>query len=207
MKSRFFIWSFVVAVVSVPVIVFGFVSWYRNNWSSLPVFGEKGHTIDSFGFSNQNGNSVLFNEWKGKIVVANFFFTHCPVVCPKIMHNLKKVQEIFFGDHQVQINSFSVDPERDSTSRLKFYAEQTGITGSWNLITGDKKQIYRLARKSFLVDATDGDGGPADFIHSDQIVLIDQQERVRGYYLGTDATDIDQLIKDIRRLKEDYKTN
>jgi protein SCO1/2 len=102
------------------------------------------------------------------------------------------------------INSFTVDPERDSVGQLKSYAGKMDIHDNWQLITGEKKEIYKLARKSLLVVATDGDGGPNDFIHSELLVLVDQAKRIRGFYNGTDDAEVNNLLRDIKRLEKEY---
>jgi protein SCO1/2 len=119
-------------------------------------------------------------------------------------NNLKSIVEMYKGDDNIIINSFTVDPERDSVDRLKKYAQQFGVkTNNWNFLTGNKREIYKLARNSFLIIATDGDGGPEDFIHSEKLVLIDKKKRIRGYYRGTDKRDVNQLINDINKLKHE----
>jgi protein SCO1/2 len=200
------IWLFVTTVVLLPITVFGVVAWYENNYVQLPVFGEKDHKIDDFNMINQDGEKISVKNWENKIIVADFFFTHCASICPRMTINLKNVQQAFVNDQTVLINSFTVDPDRDSSSRLQTYATQFGINNvNWNLLTSDKKQIYRLARKSFLVVATDGDGGPNDFIHSEKLVLIDTEKKIRGFYNGTDASEVNQLIKDIGKLKKERR--
>ena len=189
-------------VLFVPFSVFGVVKWYERNYQALPILGPEGHKITQFNLVNQHGSSITLDAWKDKIVVANYFFTHCPVICPKMTYNLKRVQA-YAGIKNLEINSFSVDPERDSVSQLQSYAERFEINGKWNLITGNKKQLYALARKSFLVVATDGDGGPNDFLHSDKLVLIDTKQRIRGFYDGTDEASTNALIKDIEKLSKE----
>jgi protein SCO1/2 len=203
MRNKFSTWMFLALVIALPVTVFAVVNWYEINVQQLPVINATEYPVENFHLTNQQGEVRSPDAWKGKIVVANFFFTHCPVICPKMMRQLKRVEEVYINDPQLLINSFSVDPEHDSQSRLKTYATQMGINGAWDLLTGDKQQIYRLARKSFAVSATDGDGGPTDFIHSDKLILLDKQKRIRGYYNGTEQTEVDQLIKDIQRLRNE----
>jgi protein SCO1/2 len=164
--------------------------------------GPAGHVIDNFSLTNQQGNASSIKDWEGKIVVANYFFTHCPVVCPKMTYQLKRVQA-YSGVKNLQLASFSVDPERDSVPNLQAFAKRFTINGNWQLLTGNKQQLYRLARKSFMLVATDGDGGPEDFIHSENLVLIDPQRRIRGYYEGTNEASVNQLIKDIQRLNNE----
>jgi len=204
MRNMSNIWVFVAAVLFIPFTVFGVVKWYENNHQRLPILGPKNHKIADFNLIDQHGSNTSLNDWEGKIIVANYFFTYCPVVCPKMTYNLKRVQA-YAGIENLQINSFSVDPERDSVPQLEKFANRFNIKGNWSLITGDKKQLYALARKSFLIVATDGDGGPNDFIHSEQLVLIDTKMRIRGFYTGTDEAATNQLIKDIQRLSKEIR--
>ena len=157
-----------------------------------------------FHLLNQNGIETSLSDSENKIIVANFFFSHCPSICPKMFNNLKRVQAYAEIDN-LQINSFTVDPLRDSVQRLRTFARLYEIKGDWNLLTGDKIELYRLARKSFLITATDGDGGENDFIHSDLLVLIDTHKRIRGYYNGTDIEAVNKLIKDIEKLAKEKK--
>jgi protein SCO1/2 len=198
------IWVFVAAVVLIPVGVFGVVKWYEHTYTRLPVLGGEGHTIADFSLPNQHGSTTTLKDWKGKIVVADFFFTHCPVVCPKMTRSLKRVQQLYMNDKDLLIASFTVDPERDSVAQLAKYAAKMDITKNWTLLTGPKKDLYLLARKSFLITATDGDGGPDDFIHSELLILVDPEQRIRGYYNGTIPAEVDDLVRDIQRLKEEY---
>jgi len=204
MGRKFNIWLFVAVVVILPLSVYAVVNWYERSVQALPVLISKTHTIADYRLVNQLGKESSIKNWEGKIVVANFFFTHCPYVYPKMTNNLKKVQKANVGDKNLLFVSFSVDPERDSSEQLQEFARRFNIDESnWQLLTGSKKEIYRLARKSFQVIATDGDGGENDFIHSDQLVLIDAQKRIRGYYEGTEEKETDQLIKDIKKLENE----
>jgi protein SCO1/2 len=204
LKRSFSIWLFFLLCFATPVAVFGIVQWYEKNKSVLPQYGGPQHRMEEFKLRNQQGMEVSLSKWKEKIVVANFFFTHCPVVCPKMMNELKYVKQSIGDDGNVCFVSLTVDPQRDSVGRLKDYAQRFGIpTSGWDLLTGDKKQIYRLARKSFLLVATDGDGGANDFIHSDQLVLIDRKLHIRGFYRGTERQDAEQLLIDIKKLKNE----
>ncbi len=198
--TKYSYWLFIALVMIVPVTVFAMVKWYENNYTALPVLGGENHRIADFTLADQHGSIVSLKNWENKIVVADFFFTHCPVICPKMTRSLKKVQAVYNSNTQLQLASFSVDPERDSVRQLKKYAERMDVAGNWLLLTGSKKELYKLARKSFLVTATDGDGGPQDFIHSELLILIDKQKRIRGFYNGTIALEVDELIRDISRL-------
>jgi protein SCO1 len=203
--KKYNVWLFVAAVVLLPMGVFAVVKWYEHGYTKLPVFGGQNHTIADFQLVDQHGATTSLKSWDDKIVVADFFFTHCPVVCPKMTRSLKKVQQLYADEKDLLISSFSVDPERDSAARLKEFAERMDIKDNWQLITGDKKEIYKLARNSFKIVATDGDGGPDDFIHSELLVLVDKEGRIRGYYNGTDGEDVNNLLRDINRLKKEYR--
>lgn len=184
----------------IPTTVFAIVKWAEKNWTPLPVYRNENQVIKDFHLQNQYGRVVRLNDWSQKIVVADFFFTHCPSICPKMTAGLKNVQAAFAGQNDLQLNSFSVDPVRDSVPQLKAYANRFGIQQNWNLLTGSKKEIYNLARNCFSLVATDGDGGEQDFIHSEKLVLVDKQQRIRGYYNGTSEKDVQQLINDIQKL-------
>ncbi len=203
MKSGKGLYLFVLAVVVVPLSVFGITQWYESHFQKLPILGPEHHVISSFQFKDQEGKWIDNRSWKGKIVVADFFFTSCPAVCPKVVYQLKRVQT--YGDKNILINSFTVDPERDSVGKLKSYANHMGIGNNWFLLTGDKISLYRFARKDLMIVATDGDGGPTDFIHSENLVLIDPLGRIRGYYKGTDEADVNGLIHDIEKLKIEFE--
>ncbi len=196
------IWLFVGVVVILPITVFGFTSWYESHVKRLPLAGPENHIVGDFHFTSQYGQFVDAALWKNKIVVANFFFTSCPAICPRMMYQLKRVQA--YADQKILISSFTVDPLRDSAARLRTYADRMGIKNNWLLLTGNKTDLYRFARKDMLIDATEGDGGPEDFIHSDNILLIDPNRRIRGYYRGTDETEVNRLIHDIDRLKNEF---
>ncbi len=194
-----------------PLVVYSGFLFFEQKFQKLTVFGKEEivngkkiqHTIAGFELVNQDGVKKGIEDWTGKIVVVDFFFTHCPVICPKMTANLKRVQEAF-SDNEILINSFSVDPQRDSAVQLKKYSEKFRINlDNWQLLTGDKKDIYKLARNSFMLVATDGDGGPDDFIHSEKLTLIDKKKMIRGYYDGTNEKDTDQLIYDIKKLQDE----
>lgn len=194
---------FLIAILIVPLISMTIFDLVESNYKKLPTF-KRTHHLQRFHFVNQDGIIKSDSNWAGKIVVANFFFTNCPVVCPKMISNIKKLHATFETDSNLLFNSFTVDPERDSVGRLNSYAHERKILfNNWDLLTGDKKEIYTLARNGFMVVATDGDGGPDDFIHSEKVVLMDQKSEIRGYYDGTSDKDIGQLIKDIKKLKHE----
>ena len=204
MRKNYSIWIFVAAVVILPMGVFALVKWYETSFTKLPIMGGSGHVIEDFTMINHHGSTTSTTDWKNKIVVTDFFFTHCPSVCPKMTRSMKTVQQANFNRRDLELISITVDPERDDPSRLNEYAKEMDIKGNWQLLTDEKKNIYKLARNSFKIVATDGDGGPDDFIHSELIVLIDKEKRIRGYYNGTEESEVETLLKDIERLRREY---
>jgi len=193
-------------VFVLPVTAWSLLNLYEKKIERLPVLGKtKTHRIEDFKLINQDGRERGTVNWDNKIAVVNFFFTHCPVICPAMTNNLKTVNKAYENDDEILFNSISVDPDRDSPDQLQAYSRRFHIqTAKWDLLTGNKKDIYKLARNSFMVVATDGDGGPDDFIHSERLVLIDKQRRIRGYYDGTSRKETDQLIIDIKKLKNEH---
>ena len=163
---------------------------------------KKYHRIADFSLVNQNGDTITQEDYRDKIYVADFFFTTCPTICPIMTANLVDVQAALADDNQVLLLSHSVTPEIDSVPQLKKYAIEKGVNDAkWNLVTGDKKQIYELARKSYLAVQEDGDGGPFDMIHTENFILVDKQRRIRGFYDGTREEEMDRLLSDIEILK------
>ena len=166
---------------------------------------KKFHKIAPFTLTNQNGKTVTEHDYNNKIYVADFFFTTCPSICPKMTENMGQLQNEFLEDTQIKFISFSVTPQIDSVQQLKKYAIEKGVNDSkWNLVTGNKKEIYSLARKSYLAVKDDGDAGQFDMIHTENFILIDPEKRIRGFYDGTDIEAMNTLITDISILKEEY---
>ena len=166
----------------------------------------KFHKIADFSLINQNGETITQENYNDKIYVADFFFTTCQTICPIMTDHMRQIQDELISDSDVLLLSHSVTPEIDSVAQLKRYAIKKGVNDTkWNLVTGDKKQIYELARKSYLAVKTDGDGGPFDMVHTENFMLIDKKKQIRGFYDGTNAEDIERLIDDIAIVKEEYK--
>ena len=162
------------------------------------------HKIDDFSLVNQN-NEIITNEtYDGKIYIADFFFTTCPGICPIMKENMIELQDEFINDNDVLLLSHTVTPEIDSVSVLKKYSQETGVLDTkWNMVTGDKKQIYNLARKSYLVAEDIESPRQYDMIHTENFVLVDSKRRIRGFYDGTDSDVMDNLISDIKILKKE----
>ena len=168
-------------------------------------FKRKYHTIADFSLTNQNGETITQDNYKDKIYVADFFFTTCPTICIAMTDHMLQIQNEILNDDEVMLLSHSVTPEIDSVAQLKKYAIEKGVVDrKWNLVTGDKKEIYELARKSYLAVLDDGDGGPFDMIHTENFMLIDKKRQIRGFYDGTNPEDIQMLLDDIKTPKAEY---
>jgi protein SCO1/2 len=177
----------------------------------LPVLGPKSldkkndtiyHTVGEFQFTNQFNETVTNATVKDKIYVADFFFATCQSICPVMSGNLKDVQKEFENDKSFLILSHSVNPLHDTVEVLKNYGETYGAKkGKWHLLTGNKKQIYELAKSAYLVNALEDDGSEEGFLHSELFLLVDKKGRIRGMYDGTDKAAITKLIADIKLLK------
>ncbi len=172
------------------------------------------HFIADFSFTNQNGKTITQKDYEGKIYVADFFFTTCKSICPKMTTNLVDVQKAFLNNPKVKLLSFTVTPDIDSVSVLKDYAKINGVVDAkWNLVTGDKKAIYTMARKSYLAVKQGKPEEQYDMVHTENFVLVDSKKRVRGFYDGTNLDgptepgikNVKQLIEDINWLLEEEK--
>src|SRR5436190_7188033 len=161
----------------------------------------KYHTIADFSFTNQNGKIITQKDYEGKIYVADFFFTTCQTICPMMTRNMVDVQKAVINNPKVMLLSHSVLPDQDSVPVLKKYALEKGVVDAkWNLVTGDKKAIYGIARKSYLAVKTANASEMYDMVHTENFVLVDAKKRIRGFYDGTNKEEIKRLINDINFL-------
>lgn len=203
-------------VLLIPVGIVLFLHRYGKNHYEIPVyfsnaadmssdlcvFEEGQHYIPSFSFTDQLNKDVNEKWLENKYTIVDFIFTNCPSICKDMSSQMLRVQEAFRDDEQLQLLSFTVDPERDTPATLKEYAARVGVkSNNWRFVTGDKEELYKVARCGFLLPVQSGDGGDEDFIHSNKLVLVDSQKRIRGYYNGDDREDVDRLIQEIRLLK------
>lgn len=180
----------------------------------LPIFGPKEfiegvdkdtvyHTVPFWSFQNQEGKMVGTTDYQGEIYIADFFFSHCPSICPEMLENMKQVQEEL-KDLNVNIISYTVDPKNDNVERLKWYAEENEIdTKNWNFVTGIQQDIYKLGVKGYLVPNQEDALAPGGFLHSEKFILIDKKSRIRGFYDGTEQEQLKQLIKDVKTLSKE----
>lgn len=170
----------------------------------------KDHHIADFAFTNQNGKTITQKDYEGKIYVADFFFTTCPTICPIMTDNMVWLQERIKNNPKVMLLSHSVTPDTDTPEVLKAYAKEKGVIDSkWNLVTGDKKDIFYIARKSYLAVKTTTSDELYDMVHTENFILVDGKGRIRGFYNGTNLDkdvegekNVEQLLEDINWLSE-----
>lgn len=164
------------------------------------------HTVTDFSLTDQTGATITQKNLEGKMYVTDFFFTTCTGICPVMSTQMQRVYEKYKTDTTISFVSHTVDPEGDSVPVMAAYAAKHGAqAGHWYFLTGDKKQIYDLARYSYLITATVGDGGAEDFVHSQFFALVDKNKHIRGLYDGTDSTQVDKLIGDMEIMKKVYR--
>jgi len=163
------------------------------------------HQIPAFSMVNQEGDTITEADFEGKIYVTDFFFTFCPGICSRMTANMMLLQEAFEEDDEVMLLSHSVTPRRDSVPVLKAYAADRDISATkWHLVTGDQDQIYRLGREAYFVEEDQGlEKDEDDFLHTENFVLIDQNRHIRGIYNGLNRAALNQLIADIKTLKQE----
>lgn len=200
-------------VLFLPSVAYLVLYSGKNNFRHLEIYGPKEvsaagdtlyHTITPFKLTNQLGKPVTDQDLDGKIYVANFFFVKCPEICPKMNTQLKRVADKFFGRSEVMFVSHTVNPEQDSVPVLFDYATKYGANhNQWWFLTGDKESIYELARTGYMVAAAEGKGKD-DFFHTEQMILVDKEKRIRGFYDGLDPNEVDTLIDEITVLLHEY---
>jgi len=185
----------------------------NKNSKILPIMGERTlvektvngkkvidtafHTVGNFKFQNQEGKEITDKTVEGKVYVADFFFTACPSICPKVKSEMIRVYSKYRKNNDFLMLSYSIDPKRDTVGRLAWYANKLNIKpGNWHLLTGKYEKMTSMAAQ-YLLSAQEDPGAPGGFDHSGSIALIDRKRRIRGFYDGTDPKKVDLLIKDI----------
>ncbi len=163
------------------------------------------HTIGDYKFIDQDSNLVTPETFKGKIYVADFFFTTCPTICPLMKAQMLRVYKEFENNDHVAFLSHSIDPEYDTVALLHDFAERLGVkSNKWHFITGDKDKIYDIGQKSYMVTAMEDDNEQGGYLHSGAFILVDEDKRIRGMYDGTKPEEVDKMMKDMRRLLKEY---
>jgi protein SCO1/2 len=164
------------------------------------------HRVGSFNLIDQEGKSLTEKQFENKIYITDFFFVTCPTICPKMATQMNRVYDEFIDNSDILFLSHTVMPEKDSVPVLNEYAKELHVDNNkWKFVTGDKKEIYNLARKTYFAAITEGDGGVDDFIHTENFILVDKEKRLRGFYDGTSEKDINRLIADIYTLLSEYE--
>ncbi|HEY5916293.1 MAG TPA: SCO family protein [Chryseolinea sp.] len=193
-----------------------FVGCITKKEPPLPVFGEREvsgndtvyHAIADFKFVDQDSNEVTNDTYKGKIYVADFFFTSCRTICPIMKTQMLRVYDSIQNDQEVMLLSHTIDPEYDTVGLLHDYAKRLGVESQkWHFVTGNKDDIYKLAQTSYFSTALEDKSEPDGFIHSGAFLLIDKERRIRGKYDGTKEEDVNRLLADIQRLKKEGGQN
>lgn len=176
-------------------------NWLPTNTAETATF----HSIPDFNLVNQLGDTITHKTFKNSIYVTDFFFTVCPGICPKMTDNMLILQEAFLEDEEVRFLSHSVTPKRDSVSVLRAYADNKGIIDNkWHLVTGERAEIYDLGRNHYFVEENLGkERDDDDFLHTENFLLIDKNKHIRGIYNGLNKAAINQLIADIKTLKQE----
>jgi len=206
----------VLLVTLLPIASYLFVSTLSKDaikmprryfYDSVVVKTEKGkevtdtlwHKVKPFTLTNQFGKEVSLDEWQGRIIIADFFFTSCPSICPKLTHNMKMLQQAFKKtDSMVRFVSFTVDPERDSVAKIKAYGDKHGIDhDTWWMLTGNKDSIYNIAFNEFKASVASNGNIDTGFIHTELFFLLDKDRVVRGWYNGLDTNQLSRVIKDV----------
>ncbi|MBY5958806.1 SCO family protein [Membranicola marinus] len=199
------IFYFFLVIIGFTAVGYGIFEVLENN-TPLPVYGDDDHTVSSFSLTDQQGHSFHSEKHDGKIWIVNCFFSSCPIVCPKVMKNIQEVHDLMRNDESIVTISMTVDPKRDTPDVLYRYGEKYNASlDSWFLLTGEKKEIYRLARKDFLLSASEGAGDEGDFLHSENIMIIDPEHRIRDIINGTGPKANQMVLESIKKLKKEYK--
>lgn len=205
-----------VAYIAVAVIAIGVGTVMLTPEQDLPIYqpsdlnpalvdpaalGHEDHRILPFTLLNQLGDTVTEADAAGQVLVVDFFFTRCATICPMLTSNMKRVQDSFMAEEGVRLMSHSVTPVADSVSVLRAYGEANGVNPDrWWLLTGPKPEVYKLARQSYFAALDEGDGGLQDFVHTENMVLVDTLGQLRGFYDGTDLDEVNRLVRDLQFL-------
>lgn len=204
----------------IPAALLGFVYFMMYGTksvqkSSLPYFGIDSvvgtdtiyHTVKDFSFISQEGKIITQKDFDNTIYVADFFFVKCPGICKDMAAQMRRVYKAYETNPSVKILSHTVDPEADSVNILMDYAKIQGVKdhSKWIMVTGNKKELYDMARDSYYSTATQGDGGADDFVHTERFVLVDKQKHIRGFYDGTNENEVNKMMFEMDKLLKEYE--
>ncbi len=168
----------------------------------------KHYTIPSFSFENHDGQQVTNETLKGKIYIADFFFTSCPGICPIMQNQMVRVQKEYIDNPNIVFLSHSLDPENDTKEVLKNYADRLEAdTKSWYFVRGSEEETYKMAGQGgYFISAKEDENAPGGIDHSGRFILVDKAGHIRGYYDGTNEGEVDKLIDDLKILLKEYET-
>ena len=215
-KAVYFKAVSLIVLLLLPASIYFILTLGKHNMLSLPIYGEKNveiktidgepvadtiyHKIQDFAFVNHHGDTVTQNDFEDKIYVADFFFTTCPGICPKMTAGMLRLQEKLKDYPQVMFLSHTVDPENDTVEALAAYAQKVHAGEQWHFVTGNKNEIYKQGVYSYLVSTQEDVLAPGGFLHSELFILVDKERRIRGFYDGTNLSEINKLIDAIKVL-------
>jgi protein SCO1/2 len=162
------------------------------------VFDTLDHTVAKFSFVNQDSVWITNTSFKNKIYVADFFFTSCPTICPKMKKQMLRVYDKYENIDQLMILSHTIDPTHDNVAVLKDFSDALGVSSDkWHFVTGDEDTIYELGEKSYMVTTGEDATAAGGYIHSGAFLLVDNLGRIRGVYDGTEEDQVTMLLNDI----------
>jgi protein SCO1/2 len=217
-STKFQKFSLLAGFVLFPAILISIFGTMNHHYMVLPYFGPKipydtvvngekvtdtiYHTIPYFSFTDQDGNEFNRDHVEGKIYIVDFFFTHCPTICPRMSQQLRRVQQQFDMKEMddIMILSHTIDPENDDVATLKAYAEKLEAGDRWKFLTGDMDYIYDIARNGYFLNATEDENAAGGFLHSKMFMVIDKQKHIRGIYDGTETEDVNRMVEEIKML-------
>jgi protein SCO1/2 len=197
------------------LLVFGTM---QHHYMELPYFGPKlpydtivdgekvtdtiYHTVPYFSFTDEDGNEFTRDSVEGKIYIVDFFFTHCPTICPRMSQQLRRVQNLLDLKEidEVMILSHTIDPKNDSVGALKAYAEKLEAGERWKFLLADKEYTYEMAEKGYFLNAMEDENAAGGFLHSKFFMVIDKQKHIRGVYDGTETEDVNRMVEEIKML-------
>lgn len=202
------------------ILVFAVFFSCKSNIEKLPILGpitvdtvvengktiqiERQHTVKSYTLINVDGHNFNIEKLGAKIYIADFFFTNCPTICPKMKAQMLRLYKEFEKENRISFVSHSIDPEHDTPKVLKEYAQNLGVnTNKWFFLTGDKDEIYKIGNKNYMVAAKEDAEADGGFIHSGAFTLVDKKRHIRGFYDGTNPKEVDKLIDDIEKLLDE----
>ena len=190
-------------VFFIPLLFLLLAGCEKKSEEKFRIYGEISH---EFQFRNQDSEPATLETFDGKVVIADFFFTTCPAICPIMKRQMVRIYQAYPDQPDLLLFSHTVDPDHDTVDVLSNYAKGLEIeTKKWQLVTGPQEEIFASAKDNYMLGALKDDNSPGGYIHSGSFVLIDKDKKIRGYYDGTDAKEVDRLIADIKEFVDEQQ--